>query len=298
MRSADRFHIGSITKTFVATVVLQLVGEHRVELDRPIPAYLHDLPAGYTWTRVTVRDLLQQTSGLHDYLEDPRFQTFEGLGAHWSPQQLVRIAVKIGPRQTGWHYANTNYVLLGELVHAVTGHPVAQQIEARILRPLGLTATSYPADSTVIPAPAARGYFTPYGDVTDAVNPTSAGAAGAMISDVRDLATFYRALFGGRLLRRAQVRELTRAIPVNDDGSLYSEHYGMGVYRVRLPCGDAWGHDGGYPGGFKSFAYTSADGRRQAVLFYNDFGISDGTDNPAFRAAVQHATSVAFCGGR
>ncbi len=160
----------------------------------------------------------------------------------------------------------------------------------------GLSATSFPVTSTRIPAPFAHGYFTPYGDVTQAVNPSSAGAAGAMIADVDDVSRFYQALFSGRLLPTAQLRELTDAIPVDDDG-LYAERYGLGVYEVHLPCGTAWGHNGGYPGGFKSFAYTSPDGRSQAVLFYNDFCISDGSDNPRLRAAVQQATALAFCGG-
>ena len=83
-----------------------------------------------------------------------------------------------------------------------------------MIDPLGLSATSFPATSTRIPAPFAYGYFTPYGDVTEAVNPSSAGAAGAMISDVYDVSRFYQALFSGHLLRTAQLRELTDAIPV------------------------------------------------------------------------------------
>ena len=117
-----------------------------------------------------------------------------------------------------------------------------------------------------------------------------------MISTVDDVARFYRALLTGRLLPPAQQRELLSAMPVNDSGELFAEHYGLGIYRVHLPCGTAWGHDGGYPGGFKSFAYTSPDGSRQATMVYNDFKMSDGTDNPVFRHDVLHATEIAFCG--
>ena len=85
-------------------------------------------------------------------------------------------------------------------------------------------------------------------------------------------------------------------MPVNDSGELFAEHYGLGIYRVHSPCGTAWGHDGRYPGGFKSFAYTSPDGSRQATMVCNDFKMSDGTDNPVFRHDVQHATEIAFCG--
>jgi D-alanyl-D-alanine carboxypeptidase len=72
-----------------------------------------------------------------------------------------------------------------------------------------------------------------------------------------------------------QRRELLAAIPVHDQGELFAEHYGLGIYRVQLPCGIAWGHDGGYPGGFKTFAYTGPDGYRQAVIVYNDFKMSE-----------------------
>ncbi len=109
------------------------------------------------------------------------------------------------------------------------------------------------------------------------VNPSGAWTAGAMISTVDDVARFYRALVAGRLLPPAQQHELLSARPVNDMGELFAEQYGLGIYRVHLPCGPAWGHDGGYPGGFKSFAYTSPDGARQAVMVYNDFKMSDGT---------------------
>ena len=94
-----------------------------------------------------------------------------------------------------------------------------------------------------------------------------------------------RVLLTGRLLPPAQQRELLATIPVDDPGELFAEHYGLGIYRVQLPCGTAWGHDGGYPGGFKTFAYASPDGSRQAVMIYNDFKMSipppAGTGTPA-----------------
>ena len=123
-----------------------------------------------------------------------------------------------------------------------------------------------------------------------------------MISTVDDVARFYRALLTGRLLPPAQQRQLLAAVPVVDTGELFAEHYGLGIYRVHLPCGTAWGHDGGYPGGFKTFVYTSPDGSRQAVMVYNDFKMSmpppAGTGTPAFQRDVKKATEIAFCGQR
>jgi D-alanyl-D-alanine carboxypeptidase len=120
-----------------------------------------------------------------------------------------------------------------------------------------------------------------------------------MISTVDDVARFYRALLDGRLLPPAQQRELLATIPVNDTGELFAEHYGLGIYSVQLSCGTAWGHDGGIIG-FKTFAYTSPDGNRQAVIIYNDYKKSvpppAGTGTAAFQRDVKKATEVAFCG--
>ena len=207
----------------------------------------------------------------------------------------MAAALHLGPPLSGWNYSNTNYILAGMIIQKVTGHSPMAEIYRRILRPLGLRATSFPLTSRQIPTPYAHGYFGSI-DVTSMVNPSGAWTAGAMISTVDDVARFYRALLTGRLLPPAQQRELLSAMPVNDGGELFAEHYGLGIYRVHLPCGTAWGHDGGYPGGFRSFAYTSPDGTRQATMVYNDFKMSDGTDNPVFRHDVQHATEIAFCG--
>ena len=187
------------------------------------------------------------------------------------------------------------------IIQKVTGHSPITEIRHRILAPLGLHDTSFPLTSKRIPGLHAHGYYGPI-DVTNLVSPSTAWTAGAMISTVGDVARFYRALLTGRLLPPAQQRELLAAIPVDDPGELFTEHYGLGIYRVQLPCGTAWGHDGGYPGGFKTFAYTSPDGSRQAVMVYNDFKMSipppAGTGTPAFQRDVKKATELAFCGQR
>jgi D-alanyl-D-alanine carboxypeptidase len=301
MQPQDRVHIGSITKTFVATVVLQLAAEGRLSLDDSVQKWLPGVISGHGYdpARITIRQLLQQTSGLRDYTDDPLFQTPQGLARAWQPQQLVDIAVRLGPPVHGWLYANTNYILLGMIIQKVTGQTPAAEISSRILVPLGLHDTSFPLTSTQIPGPHAQGYYGSL-NVTSLVNPSSAWTAGAMISTAGDVARFYQALLTGRLLPPAEQRELLTTIPVNDSGELYPEHYGLGIYSVQLPCGTAWGHDGGYPGGIKSYAYTSTDGSRQAVLIYNDFKMSEptpaGTGTPAFYRDVTKALDLAFCG--
>ena len=303
MRPVDRVHIGSITKTFIATVVLQLAAEGRLSLNDSVQKWLPGVITGHGYhpAQITIRQLLQHTSGIRDYTSDPRFQTARALAQTWRPQQLVDIALRLGPPVHGWLYSNTNYILLGMIIQKVTGHSPITEIRRRILAPLGLHGTSFPLTSKQIPAPYAHGYYGPI-DVTNLVNPSVAWTAGAMISTVDDVARFYRALLTGRLLPPAQQRELLTTIPVDDPGELFAEHYGLGIYRVQLPCGIAWGHDGGYPGGFKTFAYTSPNGSRQAVIVYNDFKKSipppAGTGTPAFVRDVKKATEIAFCGQR
>jgi len=303
MRPQDRVHIGSITKTFTATVVLQLAAEGRLSLNDSVQEWLPGVITGrgYHPAQITIRQLLQHTSGLRDYTADPLFQTPQGLARTWRPEQLVGAALRLGPPVHGWLYSNTNYILLGMIIQKVTGHSPVTEIGRRILAPLGLHDTSFPLTSKQIPLPYAHGYYGRI-DVTNLVNPSVAWTAGAMISTVDDVARFYRALVTGQLLPLAQQRELLDTIPVHDPGELFAEHYGLGIYRIQLPCGTAWGHDGGYPGGFKTYTYTSPDGSRQAVMVYNDFKMSmpppAGTGTPAFERDLKKATEIAFCGQR
>lgn len=302
MRPQDKVHIASITKTFVAAVVLQLAAEGRLSLNDSVQQLLPGVITGHGYdpAKITVRQLLQQTSGVQDYTSAPGFLTPQNLAKTYQPQQLVDIALSVGPPVHGWLYSNTNYVLLGMIIQKVTGQSPATEISRRILVPLGLRDTSFPLTSTQIPAPYAHGYFGSV-DVTNLINPSAAWTSGAMISTVGDVATFYRALLTGRLLPPAEQRELLTTIPVDDAGELFPEHYGLGIYSVHLSCGTAWGHDGGWPGGFNTVAYTSLDGSRQAVMVYNSYTMSvpppTGTETTAFVRDQQKALEIAFCGG-
>jgi D-alanyl-D-alanine carboxypeptidase len=308
MQAQDRVHIGSVTKTFAAIVVLQLAAEGRLSLNDSMQQLLPGVISGpgYDPARITVRQLLQQTSGIPDYLSDTAlFGNPENLAPYeqtWQPQQLVDIALSLGPPTHGWEYSNTNYILLGMIIQKVTGQSPITEINSRIIAPLGLRGTSFPLTSTAIPSPYAHGYYGS-ADATNVINPSVAWTAGAMISTVGDVATFYRALLTGRLLPPTQERELLTTISVDDIGELFPEHYGLGIYSVQLSCGTAWGHDGGYPGGFKTIAYTSPDGFRQAVMVYNSYTMSvpqpeGGTETAAFVRDQQEALEIAFCGQR
>src|SRR5215469_12707915 len=137
MRPQDRVHIGSITKTFVATVVLQLAAEGRLSLNDSVQKWLPGVITGHGYhpAQITIRQLLQHTSGLRDYMADPRAQTLKALEKTWRPQQLVDAALRLGPPVHGWLYSNTNYILLGMIIQKVTGHSPITEIRRRIVAP-------------------------------------------------------------------------------------------------------------------------------------------------------------------
>ncbi|MEV0537484.1 serine hydrolase domain-containing protein [Kitasatospora sp. NPDC050463] len=295
-----RFRIGSVTKTFVATVVLQLVAEHRIGLDDPVESRLPGVvPNG---GEITVRQLLGHTSGLFNYTEDPSFAFEEDSAAlqqwldtgRWhpyAPQELVDIATKhpvyFQPGQ-GWHYSNTNYIVVGMLIERITGRSWADEVQRRIVRPLGLTGTSMPLNSPFVPGPHAHGYYklaTGPADVT-LLDPSMAGAAGAGISTTADLARFVSALLGGRLLGPAQLAEMKRTSPQSGPAE-----YGLGLQRTPTACGEYWGHGGGIPG-YSTLMYGRTDGRRQFTASLNPYDMSD---LPATNTAYENLVAAGLC---
>jgi D-alanyl-D-alanine carboxypeptidase len=289
LRPDSRFRIGSVTKTFVATVVLQLVAEGKVRLGEPVAGRLRGLlPDG---NRITIRDLLAHRSGLVDVADDP--QVIDGPRSTWSMRRLVALAAR-QPRTSrpggAFRYSSTNYLVLGLYVEQVTGHSIGTELVQRIARPLGLADTAYIPGR--IRGPHVHGHSLPshQGVVDAAADPrdldvrsaTWAGAAGDLVSTPRDVAAFLRGLLGGRLLPPAQLHEMETV----RDG------YGLGLALHDTPCGDAWGHTGNL-NGVLTVALSTRDGRRQVVLVANEYPLTAAADT-----ALHHATTVAFCGGR
>ncbi|MFF0299474.1 serine hydrolase domain-containing protein [Streptomyces sp. NPDC001651] len=283
-RSADdRYRVGSITKTFVATVVLQLEAEGRLSLDDTVEKWLPGLVRGHghDGRRITLRQLLNHTSGVSDYTTDPGFVRdhfakdgfFEHRYDTRRPRDLVAVAMRHEPEfapGARWSYSNTNYVLAGLVIEKVTGHPYGTEVERRVIRPLRLTATSVPGTRVTMPRPGSRAYGKladtatgPTYDVTE-LNPSIAYAAGEMISDSKDLDRFYTALLRGRLLPREQLNEMTTTVP-----AVENVRYGLGLMRVELSCGvTVWGHGGGIHGSVSDVAVTR-DGRHALALNLN-----------------------------
>ena len=139
------WNIGSATKTFVAVVVLQLADEGRIDLDAGIDGYLPDLPAA---DRITPRQLLNHTSGLGEYLDQPA--VVNDPLRQWTPAELIAVAEaagRVGEPGGPHRYSNTNYIVLGEIIEQVTGNPWADEVQARIAEPLGMTHTSLITDT-------------------------------------------------------------------------------------------------------------------------------------------------------
>ncbi|WP_307868733.1 serine hydrolase domain-containing protein [Umezawaea beigongshangensis] len=264
-----RFRAGSITKTFVASVVLQLVADGRVSLDAPVSRHLPGLlPDG---DAITVRMLLQHTSGLFNYTNVFPEDDLAPLQRHWDPEELVALATARPldfPPGTAWNYSNTNYVVAGMLVERVTGRPYGEVVRQRVLRPLGMRSTLFPGDRTTLPEPHAHGYVTVGGAVVDAteINPSGAWAAGEVVTTTADLDRFTAALLSGRVVPPAQLAEMTRTTEVSPD-------YGLGLQRETSSCGvQAWGHAGGIPGYLSLMLSTRDSGTRMELSMTTDGG--------------------------
>jgi len=300
-RATDKFRIASSTKAFVATVMLQLVGEGRVSLDDSVEHWLPGVVDGNgnDGNTITVRQLLNHTSGLFNYTADfPAIASVAGFEADryttWTPAQLVGIAMRHAPDfapGTQWEYSNTNYILAGMIIQKATGHTWQQEVTRRVIRPLGLRDTSAPDTSARIPGQHLHGYSDfggsgPTIDVTE-LNPTAAGSAGAMISTTNDLTRFFSALLGGRLLRPAQLAEMKTTVRAASLDPVWpGARYGLGLMEIPLACGGVYYSHAGDLMGYTTRDGVSADGRRTVVLEATGDGAPDLSTEVAQNALI------------
>ncbi|WP_392892410.1 serine hydrolase domain-containing protein [Streptomyces sp. LN699] len=288
----DRFRIGSISKTFVATVVLQLAAEGRLSLDDTAEQWLPGRVRGHDHdgAGVSIRMLLNHTSGVFNYTDDQA--ALNRCETH-PPESLVQIAMSHPPTFTpgsGWAYSNTNYVLAGMIIERVTGRALAEEITERISRPFGLAGTYLPHDSDpTILGPHSRHYTklfrtdigAPVHDATE-LDASMFWAAGGMISTAGDLNRFFGALLGGRILPPDQQRDMFTTVPTRN--WISNAAYGLGVSSVRLPCGETvWGMGGALFGSW-SYAYGAragaGDGEQMVTINVNGDWCEGGWDDP------------------
>ncbi|MEV8630581.1 serine hydrolase domain-containing protein [Streptosporangium sp. NPDC051023] len=293
VRGGERFRIGSVTKTFTATVVLQLAAEGRLDLDAPVERYLPGVVNGrYDGGSITVRGLLRHTSGLPDYVSGLDWDNVAQWRLdHHSDRELVNVALALPSPGDGWHYSNTNYVLAGMIVEKVTGKDIGTEITRRVVKRLGLNDTYWPGDATGLRGRHLRGY-TPVGDglvdVTD-FNPTVAGASGALVSTTHDLNRFFAALLGGRLLPPAQLAEMRETVPADPARLWPGGEYGLGLASAPLSCGGRWwGHRGSFLG-YRTLSAVTQDGR-QVTISLNQYELPASADR-----AVLQVAQTALC---
>ncbi len=276
---ASGFALASISKTFTAAVVLELVDEGRLALDQPVAPLL---PAYRIDRRITVRMLLDHTSGLPDFFFNPTIDARlqRAPDATWTAMDSWSLVARKRPRPgTVWAYSNTNYLLLGELVRAVTGKPLATEVRNRLLDPLGLEDTWYQVAEKPRTA-TTRGYRLVAGSGgavravavarSTGVMPfrsvvTAAGGAGSIASTALDTARWMQAFAGGRVLSPtmqaamladvANTHRLDAAIP-----------YGLGIQEVAIDGRAALGHSGRYLGYRNVVRYLPSEGVTIAVL--------------------------------
>ncbi|MDQ0710562.1 D-alanyl-D-alanine carboxypeptidase [Streptomyces luteogriseus] len=271
------FRMASTSKTLVATVVLQLEAEGGLSLDDTVDHWLPGVVQGKgnDGSRVTIRQLLQHTSGIADGL--PGYTTpkeyYQQRHNVYGPEQLVARAMAHAPAfppGKGWAYSNTGYVLLGMIIQKATGQPAHHEIEDRILRPLGLDQTRWMGTSPTLPQPHAQAYqlFGPGSrvDVTDQIPVDHESLS--WVTTTRDESLFLRALLAGRLLPSRQLAEMKQTVPVSAEVQQLwpGGRYGLGLVKRPLSCGGTyWSHEGG-DGGYITLNGVTDDGRRSAVV--------------------------------
>ncbi|MET9466012.1 serine hydrolase domain-containing protein [Streptomyces sp. NPDC006544] len=274
MKPDLHMRIGSETKTFTVTALLQLVDQGKIGLDDPIGTYITGVPNG---DRITLRQLAGMRSGLFNYSEDPGFiKRYQADPSQaFTPQQLLAYSFK-NPVQfqpgAEFDYSNTNLILLGLVIEKITGRPLHEVIQKDVVEPAGLHHTLFPT-SPEIPDPHAQGYTnqTASGRTVDSTgwNPSWGWAAGEMISDLQDLRSWAHTLATGTLLKPATQAERLKTTPMNLPG----DGYGLGIFNVQ-----GWiGHNGSIPG-YEVLPVYLPEARATMVILLNTDSQTNGQE--------------------
>jgi D-alanyl-D-alanine carboxypeptidase len=276
LTSGDLFRIGDVTKTFTTTVLLQLVDENKLTLDNKLNLYFPAIPNS---ENISVRQLLNMSSGLYDYTTDSVFwgQVKANPLRVWTPQELVNYSTNhtpYFPPGNGWHYSNTNTVIIGMIIEQITNSTLKQEIQNRIIIPMNLLNTFFPTDQYMPSGSICNGYIYSntlglYENITSKFNPSWMWASGNMISNPIDLKVWIKALVNGSLLSSTMQEERLKFIYSGTP----SVKYGLGLYNLQ----DGFiGHKGTYPGYNNVVVYFPARGTLISIMF-NLFPVDPGT---------------------
>ena len=298
MRGDEHFKIASLTKTYTATVVLQLVQERRLRLSDSVARWLPGLvPNG---RRVTIHQLLNHTSGIPDYESDERYlkpYLSGNLGFYWSPRQLVKLAVShpacSPPARRARRRTRTPTTCCSASSSSASRGARSARAEPPDLPPTRPASHELP-DEAGAPEPVRARLPRPRraaGHRRHRAQPVAIAGLGAIVSTAAETTRFYRALLSGRLLRPATMKAMKTTISEGEHVDIPGQRYGYGLESFPTPCGRAWGHNGVVPGYF-TFVFANGDGSRQALLMVNhDAQTLPATRHSTWRSSPRHTAA-------
>jgi D-alanyl-D-alanine carboxypeptidase len=276
-RFRDHMRVASVAKAFSGAVALRLVGDHKLGLDDTIGKLRPDLPRA--WHGVTVRRMLNHTSGLPDYTKSRGFadQLSRDPGGFVSTGTIISWVADqplVFPPGAKYEYSNTDNIVIGLIAESITARSYGSLLRSYVSRPLRLSATSFPS-GTALPGPFIHGYNPPdedgfYADVSTLISASGAWASGGVVSTPRDLNAFIRGNLGGRLFPRRLRRAQLRFVPGgrSDPPGPGSNSAGLAIFSYRTKCGTVYGHTGSFPG-YGQFAAASRHGTRSVTSSIN-----------------------------
>ncbi|MEU4493119.1 serine hydrolase domain-containing protein [Streptomyces sp. NPDC023998] len=295
----DHMRIASIAKAFSGAVALQLVDRTRLRLDDTIGQWLPGLPAD--WHPVTLRQLLNHTSGLPDFTTDPEFQALlmEDPRRHFDSRRLLDFVADeplLFPPGSQYLYSNSDNIAVALIAEAVTGRPYEELLRRTVYRPLGLRNTSLP-QGFLLPERYLHGYDVdppnPPEDVSTALSASGVWASGGIVSTPNDLTSFIRAYAGGRLISPpTRHQQLTWVDGASEPAGPGTNAAGLAIFRYTTRCGVVYGHTGNFPG-YTQLAAATPDGKRSLTFSLTTHVNKD--NKPALLAEVRSVEEDFVC---
>lgn len=288
MQSCNISRVGSTVKMFTAVTVLKLAEEGKLDIDDLLSDYLQGdvINKIENADKVTIRQLLQHSGGIYNYIQNLKFQTasLNDLIREWQPEDLLQYAygrdAYFAPG-TDVRYSNTGYILLGMLIEKIEGKPFYKVFEEKIFNPLGLTMTRFAAEDPVPPG-IVRGYVDLYSklQVTEATYYSGWDyytADGGLISNPNDMTVFFQALMNGKLINENSLNQmLTWKTPKESDPEFFPISYGLGIFKIETPYGTAYMHSGDAIGYYANMLYFPTDGTTVVYAVNSNYGKIDG----------------------
>ena len=299
-RPALRMRIASMAKAFSGAVALRLVDDGKLHLDDTIEEVLPGL-----WPLagdITLRQVLQHTADLPDYIRDPEFIAVlqSDPAQYLTPEQLIEFVSDRPPKPAGggaYEYSDSDNIIVGLMAEAVTGRSYESLLRRLVYRPAGLKHTSLPA-TVAMPRPFMHGYTIENGvpaDDSELINPALAWASGGIVSTPRDVVRFFGAYLGGKLFdRKLQKEQFDFVAGSSSPPGPGANDAGLGVFRYRTRCGTVYGHTGSFPG-YRLFAASTRDGERTISFSVNSQIVPPDQGDQDVAKAIRRAQTLAVC---